>query len=196
MSLRAFLIFFTASMFAVMASIAGQAFGQQAPTGICDGPGAVQGEIIMTPQSGPAGSAVMVSGSYGIAYGVESIGDSEEVTIPDPGIAGPLTGVVWMDTGEMLAELSTDIDGSNIAHFSGSINIPAGAAAGTHEVGILPSGYVDPSCQAFLVTESVSQDAYVQTATSLPATGLPLLIPAAGFLAMASGVLFRRRLNT
>ena len=182
-----------AAMLAALASVTGQASGQ-VPVGTCNSQESVQGEFFLSPQSGPAGSTVEVSGSFQILLGIDGgDGATEGAPVPTVNIAGPVIALVWMDSGEMLAELPTDIDPNDIASFSGSIMIPADATAGNHDVGFLPQGYIDPSCLVFQVTEvGVSQDAYVQTATSLPATGLTLMAPAAGLLALGSGALVRR----
>lgn len=185
-----------AAMLAVLASITRQASGQLGQVGTCNSQESVQGEFFLSPQSGLAGSTVEVSGSFEVMFGLEGAGGATEgAPVPTANIAGLVTALVWMDSGEMLAELPTDIDPNNIASFSGSIMIPADAAAGNHDVGFLPQGYIDPACLAFMVTEAgVSQDAYVQTAvTSLPVTGITLLAPAAGLIAIASGALAWRR---
>ncbi|MBI5870737.1 MAG: LPXTG cell wall anchor domain-containing protein [Actinobacteria bacterium] len=182
-----------AGMLAILASITGPALGRQTQIGTCNSQDSIQGEFFLSPQSGPAGSTVDVSGSFAVMYGLDIGGGATEgAPVPAAGIAGPVTAMVWMDSGEVLAELPTDIDQNDIASFSGTIMIPSDAASGNHDVGFLPQGYIDPACLAFQVTEAVSRDAYVQTANSLPATGLTLMAPAAGLLALGSGALVRR----
>lgn len=179
-----------AGMLVVSASMPAQAFGRQAPAGTCSSPESVQGDFSLSPQSGPAGSTVIVSGSFTFVFGLS--GDYAMETgepAPSVSIAGPVMAVLWMDDGEILAELPTDIGDDETASFSGSIMIPADAAAGSHNVGFLPQGFTDPACLSFEVTEAVSQDAYIQSVTSLPSTGIPPMAPAAGIIILASGAL-------
>jgi len=198
MSRQIFTALFFAACIVILATGASQAFGQELPQGTCNGQDSVQGEIFLTPQSAPAGSAVFVSGSFEMFPVLQGgIGAEEEITIPDPGLAQPLTSVIWMDGGSILAELITEVDESNTAHFSGNINIPAGATAGSHEVGFQPAIFTDPACLAFQVTQATQPagtDAYVQT-TVLPSTGFTLLVPELVLLALGYGVLtlYRRK---
>ena len=201
MKRRNWMIILCAGMLLVSASMPAHAFGRQAPAGTCGSPESVQGDFLLTPQSGPAGSTVIVSGSFTVIFGLS--GDSATETgasAPSVSIAGPVVAVIWMDNGEILAELPTDIGNGETASFSGSIMIPADAAAGSHNVGFLPQGYTEPSCLSFEVTEvAVSQDAYIQSVTSLPATGIPPMAPAAGIIFLAAGALMwhtRRQLDS
>lgn len=190
------IIMISVAMLAVHAMIAGEAYGQAT----CNGPTSHQGEFVISPQSGPAGSSVEVSGYYifnsGLRINNNSIGDR---STPITNVAGPTMVIAWAEGGQVLAELPTEVGQNDTAHFRGTITIPDDAVVGAHDVAFHASMYNDPNCLSFQVTETVSQNAYVQTATSLPAslpsTGVMLITPLAGFMAMAAGGYINRRRN-
>lgn len=139
-------------------------------------------EFSLDPSSGPAGTLVTVSG-------IEAWGDDtlsilwDPVTLDDPPVGSA----------------SSDSSGN----FTGQFTVPAGASPGAHNVVIDGYDSEDQSvfCAAtFTVTAgatSVQSEAYSNTAavTSLPNTGLPLLVTAAltlGGLGLAT-IGWRRR---
>lgn len=131
--------------------------------------------ITYVPDGGTAGTSVSFSGS-------DSYANS--------------TFIMWWDavgTGTQLYSGTSDGSGN----FSGAFTIPANATLGTHQIIFDGQDVVDNDVQCpqnFLVSAaSVQADAYI-VSTSLPATGMMLLFPAAGFAALGLGTaIFRRR---
>ena len=122
--------------------------------------------ISITPDTGPAGTTVAYSGSDG--FGTMTVGfDGVQVD-------------------------SQSIDGS----FTGSFMVPAGAAPGTHTVKFLLPNEETCTLTFTIPAPAVQATAYpVAAVTTLPNTGLFILIPAAGLLAGGVGALTLRRRN-
>lgn len=109
---------------------------------------------------------------------------------------GPDFEVWWVESDMAGATLlgiipSTFDDVTQLASFGGGFMVPATSVPGQHQVAVMIVGSQVPACEDFTVTTAVQEDAYVQTAASLPAslpgTGLMLISPLAGFLAVAAG---------
>ncbi|MBI5870736.1 MAG: hypothetical protein HZB44_07255 [Actinobacteria bacterium] len=116
----------------------------------------------------------------------------------DPSIVmpGPDFEVWWVETdmagAMLLGTMPSDYDTATmLASFSGSFMVPATSAPGQHQVAVLIVQGTTPACEDFTVTTTVQEDAYVLTATSLPAslpgTGLMLMAPVTGLLAVGAG---------
>jgi LPXTG-motif cell wall-anchored protein len=76
--------------------------------------------------------------------------------------------------------------------------VPETSLPGLHQVAIkIVDTQMTPPCEDFTVTHTVQEDAYTQTSVlppSLPSTGLVLLAPIAGFMAMGiGGYIIRKR---
>ena len=128
----------------------------------------------VTPDQGPAGTLVTVSGSGSIQF------DSLAVT------------VLW--DGTEVATLPPDAEGD----YSGSFNVPSDATPGEHTVTVVVPPTQGPSVECpftFTVTASVQQQAYaVAEITTLPSTGLILAVPVAGLaLGVTGWFVIRRR---
>lgn len=170
----------------LFAAVTATAGAQALP--VCNGPGALQGTFSIDPNSGPAGSSAVVSGT---------------LTAPTLSQQVPtLVLVYWLETGWADAHQLTGLTADSNGHFSGMVTVPAGAAPGLHEVGLWDTGVAareriaqNPACLAFTVAASVQQSAYpAATVTSLPSTGLMLLVPAGGLAAGGlGGMLLRLR---
>ncbi|MHB8792477.1 MAG: hypothetical protein ACYC6O_03955 [Thermoleophilia bacterium] len=120
---------------------------------------------------------------------------------------GPDFEVWWVESGmsgaTLLGIMPSMFDpDTSMASFSASFMVPGTSAPGMHQVAILMVESVTPACEDFTVTTpTVQTDAYVQTATSLPtslpSTGLMVLAPLTGFLAMGvGGYIIRRRVRS
>lgn len=165
----------------------------QAPVTEC---GAERGTFSLVPADGPAGSAFTVTGSITLLPTLGA-GEGPATTIIS---SGPIFEVLWVETGMSGATLlgnmpSTYDDVTFMASFSGGFLVPATSAPGQHQVAIkIVDSEMTPACEDFMVTAvtPVQQDAYVQTATTLPSTGSTLFGLAIGLLALITGVLVWR----
>jgi hypothetical protein len=179
-STRLFLILLIVSLAAMGVWAAGAA--AQTPAE-CGGPGATPGTFSITPDSGPAGTSALITGTLSVQPMLDGLFGSGESS---PSISAPTVTVYWLETGWLDASELDNLLPDGEGNVSGNITVPEGAAAGTHEVGLWYSLSENPACLEFTVTESVQQTAYPTTArTSMPNTGSLLLIPAAG-LAIAA----------
>ncbi|MHB8160103.1 MAG: hypothetical protein ACYDGS_06415 [Thermoleophilia bacterium] len=110
---------------------------------------------------------------------------------------------VWWDatgTPQLLGTLTMDVSGN----YSGSVTVPADAAVGTYTVALWHTNReFSPTCLTYTVVAAVQADAYTpgpalaaqgETPSVLPGTGLMLLAPLAGFMAMGvGGYIIRKR---
>lgn len=132
---------------------------QQAPTGNCNGDGAMQGQFSLTPSSGLAGSTALLSGSTQL--------------YPETNQESTTVDAWWMEPGneQYLGAFPLIIDEDTlIATFSGNITVPSNAALGPQPVAFMLPVDSDPACLTFTVTSTVRDSAYA-AATSLPDTG-------------------------
>ncbi len=140
------------------------------------------GNPYLSPVQGPAGSSFTVTGTLA---------------------TWPSDVDVWWDfegTPELLTTLTMDMAGN----YSGTVNVPTDAAEGVYTVALWHTdSEFSPLCLTFTVTAATAQqDAYPSgtvaqgtTPSTLPSTGLFLLVPVAGFAAAGLGaaILTRRR---
>jgi hypothetical protein len=179
-STRLFLILLVISLTATGAWVAGAA--AQSPAE-CGGSGATPGTFSITPDSGPAGTAALITGTLSVQPTVDGMSERGESLLST---AAPTVTVYWLETGWLDASELENLLPDGEGNVSGNITIPEGAAAGPHEIGLWYSLSENPACLTFTVTQSVQQTAYPATArTSMPNTGSMLFIPAAG-LALAA----------
>ncbi|MFA5802258.1 MAG: hypothetical protein WC911_07245 [Thermoleophilia bacterium] len=168
MRLRILLIMVIAVM-ALGLLVTGPAFAQIPP---CDSV-----NLVLAPTHGVASSNVMATGG-------SLLSNSE-------------TEFYWdtTDPSNFLGQVLSDPAGDFIFNF----NVPTGATAGAHQVIVSGSfsneSYVECSAD-FIVDASVQQTAYAATSpiTSLPNTGILLLVPAVGLAAGGlGGMILRKR---
>lgn len=151
---------------------AAPAAAQEGPQPLCEG---LPGAFSIDPSQGSAGSTAGVSGT----------GTDADSTI--------LVFFIHDDEGlviELIGTFSTDSSGN----FSGEVTIPTDATTGEHNVAFADSQQQRTACVTFTVTELTGQqDAYTRP-SSLPATGVSFIIPAAGLAAAGLlAALHRRR---
>lgn len=161
---------------------------QTAPTGACNGEQSPHGSYTVSPDFGPAGSQVALGGTIPLFPGLQ-----EGLT----SMVGPDMDIWWYGTGSaapvFMKVMPTEWNGVDTATLAGTLEIPADAAAGPHNIGITFTGMDDPDCVLFTVTEPVGQDAYPGISSRLPDTGLPVAAPVAGLLMGGALYLSRRR---
>lgn len=165
-----------AFMLAMLSAWPAQA--QQAPTGNCNGEGAMQGQFSLTPASGPSGSTALLSGSTQLQPAV----NQENITVD----------VWWLETGneQYLGALLLIVDEDTlIATFSGNITVPSNVALGPQPVAFMLPVDSDPACLTFTVTSTVRDSAYA-AATSLPDTGAGTDVTTVLALLMSMAVCF------
>lgn len=126
--------------------------------------------MTLTPNSGPGGTMVTA----------DSVGGS------------PNTAFTLYWDGSVIATGTTDSSGNGTASFM----VPPDASVGGHLVEYEEGTIV--MCSAGFTVTAATQDAGVQpdayaSVSSLPATGLVLLVPAAGLALAGAGLLYRRR---
>lgn len=150
------------------------AFGQSLPP--CPGTNGVTGTITLSPSEGAPGSSFQATaaGSY----------------------ASDTIYLYWQGTdvwGSPRATITTDGSGNG----STTVTVPSDATLGSHDLMAFVGSYESISCFPFTVVaavQTVQTDAYpVAAVTSLPNTGLFLLIPAAGLGAAGIGTILVRR---
>lgn len=148
------------------------------------------------------GLLVMLALVMGLGFAATAQAQSACITIsitPESGAAGSTVNYEGSDgSGTMTVEFdgvqvdSQDIDGS----FTGSFVVPGATLPGTHTVTfLLPNEETCPFTFTVPVP-AVQATAYpVAAVTTLPSTGLFLLIPAAGLLVGGIGALTLRKRN-
>lgn len=127
---------------------------------------------IISPTSGPPGTMVYISGN--------------------PHILDADVFIYTRETGDLyFSQLGIEIDEA----FDLIAEVPLETPPGIYDAVLRDNQGQVSYCITFTVTETVRQDAYtVEAITVLPATGLMLLGPLAGFMAMgAGGYIIRKR---